>query len=154
MLPTTLTPAKADKYPDGGPAAETTFHVRYAETDQMGIVHHGVYPIWLEEGRSTWSRQAGRPYADFEASGYALAVSEMTIRYLAPARYDQRVTVRTRLSQVRSRQVRFDYEVLDSRTGTCLATAYTIHICVDKLARTTRIPPDWYQFWSVLASSG
>jgi acyl-CoA thioester hydrolase len=128
--------------------------VRYAETDQMGIVHHGVYPIWLEEGRSTWSRQAGRPYADFERAGYALAVSEMTIRYLAPARYDQRVTVRTRLSQVRSRQVRFDYEVLDARTGVCLATAYTIHLCVDRLARTARIPAEWYHFWSVLASAG
>jgi hypothetical protein len=50
--------------------AETTFHVRYAETDQMGIVHHSAYIVWFEEGRSAWSRQVGRPYADFERAGY------------------------------------------------------------------------------------
>jgi len=130
--------------------AETTFHVRYAETDQMGIVHHSVYPIWMEEGRSAWSRQVGWPYAEFERAGYALAVSELNVRFLAPARYDQLVTVRTYVRQVRSRQIRFEYEVVDTQSGQLLASGYTMHICVDRQARTTRIPADWLEQWSRL----
>ena len=132
--------------------AETTFHVRYAETDQMGIVHHSAYIVWFEEGRSAWSRQVGRPYADFERAGYALAVSEVGARYLAPAHYDQRVTVRTRISRVRSRMIRFDYEVLNAETGQRLAIGFTEHICLDREGRPTRIPEEWRQFWSKLVT--
>lgn len=130
--------------------AETTFRVRYAETDQMGIVHHSAYPIWMEEGRSSWSRQVGWPYAEFERAGFALAVSELYVRFLTPARYDQLVTVRTHLSQVRSRQIRFEYEVVDADDGRVLADGYTVHICVDREARATRIPADWLKRWSEL----
>jgi len=133
--------------------AETTFHVRYAETDQMGIVHHSVYIVWFEEGRSSWSRQVGRPYADFEHAGYALAVSEVGARYLAPAHYDQRVTVRTRISQVRSRLIRFDYQILDTETGEHLVTGFTTHICLDRQGQPARIPEGWRQFWSKLVAA-
>ena len=127
---------------------ETSFPVRYAETDQMGIVHHSVYLVWVEEGRSAWARQMGQSYADFERAGYALAVSEATARYLAPARYDREVTVRTRVTQVRSRTVRFDYEVLDTQTGLCLVTGYTTHVCLDEQQQIARIPVEWHRFWS------
>ena len=60
---------------------ETTFHVRYAETDQMGIVHHAVYPVWFEEGRSSFARQLGWPYSRFEEDGFGLAVSEVNVRF-------------------------------------------------------------------------
>lgn len=135
----------------GGKVAETTFRVRYAETDQMGIVHHSAYPIWMEEGRSAWSRQVGWPYAEFERAGYALAVSELYVRFLTPARYDQLVTVRTHVSQVRSRQIRFEYEIVDTQSGQPLARGYTVHICVDRQARTARIPAEWLEQWSSLA---
>lgn len=131
--------------------AETTFYVRYAETDQMGIVHHSAYIVWFEEGRSAWSRQAGRPYANFERAGYALAVSEVGARYLAPACYDEKVTVRTRIGQVRSRLIRFEYEVLNTDTGQVLATGFTTHICLDRHGKPTRIPEEWRQFWASLA---
>ncbi len=136
--------------PDDSAIAETTFHVRYAETDQMGIVHHSAYIVWFEEGRSAWSRQAGRPYADFERAGYLLAVSEVGARYLVPARYDQRVTVRTRVSQVRSRLIRFEYEVLAADTGEALVTGFTSHICLDRHGKPSRIPEEWRHFWAGL----
>jgi acyl-CoA thioester hydrolase len=132
--------------------AETTFHVRYAETDQMGIVHHSAYIVWFEEGRSAWSRQVGRPYADFERAGYALAVSEVAARYLAAARYDQEVTVRTCITQVRSRMIRFDYEVLDAERGERLVTGFTTHICLDRQGNPARIPQEWRQFWTGLVT--
>jgi acyl-CoA thioester hydrolase len=127
--------------------AETTFHVRYAETDQMGVVHHSAYIIWFEEGRSTWSRQVGHTYANLERSGYALAVSELGARYLASACYDQLVTVRTRVSQVRSRLIRFEYEVLNAETGALLATGFSEHICLDQQGRPARIPEEWRRAW-------
>lgn len=134
--------------PDQLPVAEATFHVRYAETDQMGIVHHCAYIVWFEEGRSTWSRQLGRPYSDFERAGYVLAVSEVGARYLVPARYDQRVTVRTWVSQVRSRLVRFEYEVVDAETGQPFVTGFSTHVCLDREGKPTRIPEEWRRFWS------
>jgi acyl-CoA thioester hydrolase len=131
-------------------AAETTFHVRYAETDQMGIVHHSAYVPWLEEARSALSRQYGRSYADFERAGLGLAVTELRLRFITPARYDRAVTVRARVSQLRSRQVCFEYEVLDTETGQRLASGYTEHICIDRVGRPARIPQEWYDFWSGL----
>jgi acyl-CoA thioester hydrolase len=136
------------------PTAETTFHVRYAETDQMGIVHHSAYIIWFEEGRSAWSRQLGHSYADFERAGYLLAVSEVCARYLVPAHYDQKVTVRTRVGQVRSRLIRFDYEVVDAERGEKLVTGFSTHICLDRDGKPARIPEEWRLFWSRLTPTG
>ncbi|MGC8879169.1 MAG: acyl-CoA thioesterase [Anaerolineae bacterium] len=149
----TLTLTKPVEHPldtNSGWAAEVTFHVRYAETDQMGIVHHSAYVPWLEEARSALSRQYGRPYADFERAGYGLAVTELHLRFITPARYDQAVTVRVRVSKVRSRQVDFEYAVVDATTGECLATGYTMHVCIDKAGRPVRIPPEWQTFWASL----
>lgn len=149
--PTSDNPEKDALVASGAPpVAETTFHVRYAETDQMGVVHHSAYIIWFEEGRSAWSRQLGRPYAEFERLGYALAVSKVGARYLAVARYDQRVTIRTLVSQLRSRSVRFEYEVLDAETGELLVTGFSTHICLDHQGKPARMPEGWRRFWSGL----
>jgi len=148
-----LTLTKPDEHAldiNSGWAAEVTFHVRYAETDQMGIVHHSAYVPWLEEARSALSRQYGKPYADLERAGYGLAVTELHLRFATPARYDQAVTVRVRVSKVRSRQVDFEYEVVDAETGECLATGATMHICIDRAGRPVRLPPDWQAFWASL----
>ena len=139
---------------DYSPVAETTFHVRYAETDQMGFVHHSAYIVWFEEGRSAWSRQSGRAYADFERAGYLLVVSEVGARYLAPARYDQRVTIRTWVSQVRSRLIRFEYEVLGAERCVLLVTGFSTHICLDLNGKPVRIPEGWQRFWSGLSEKG
>jgi acyl-CoA thioester hydrolase len=122
---------------------ETTFHVRYAETDQMGIVHHAAYVVWFEEGRSAWMRALGSNYADFEASGYNLAVTEVHARYRAPARYGRRVTVRVWAAELRSRTAKMCYEVLDTGSGRTLVTGYTRHVCVDRNGKVVRIPEAW-----------
>lgn len=122
---------------------ETTFHVRYAETDQMGIVHHAAYIVWLEEGRSQWLRAHGRPYTEFEAEGLMLAVSELHVRYKQPARYDRRVTVRCWVETVRSRQLRFDYNVFDAESGAVFMTGYSKHICLDREGCVALIPEHW-----------
>jgi len=125
---------------------ETTFRVRYAETDQMGIVHHASYVVWLEEGRSQWMRAHGNSYAHFEKEGLLLVVSELCLRYKQPARYDQRVTVRCWVESVRSRQIRFSYEVVDAETGAVFVNGYTQHTCLDRDGEVIRIPAKWQGF--------
>jgi len=125
---------------------ETTFSVRFAETDQMGVVHHAVYAVWFEEGRSQWMRSKGRDYAEFEAQGINLAVTELRIRYRRPARYGQNVTVRTRMEEFRSRGMRVSYEVLDEKSRELLVTGSTRHVCMDRNGRVAQIPDEWLHF--------
>jgi len=122
-----------------GPISESTFRVRYAETDAMGIVHHSRYLPWFEIGRTDWMRQAGLTYAEFEAMGFYLTVVEAGIRYQKPARYDDLVTVRTWLAEVRSRGLRIDYEVVGAQ-GDVLVTGFTRHICITHDGTPVRLP--------------
>lgn len=125
---------------------ETTFHVRYAETDTMGIVHHSVYLVYFEEGRSQLFRQLGSDYAAVEASGLGLPVVEAGARYLMGVRYGQRVTIRTRVDELRSRSLTFAYEVVNPDTGDKLATGFSRHIWTDADGSPTRMPEEWQRF--------
>lgn len=121
---------------------ETSFPVRYAETDSLGIAHHASYVIWLEEGRSEYMRREREPYDELEKNGVYLPVAELRLRYLAPARYGDQITVRTWVGEVRSRSVTFVGEIVDSETGRVLAKGETKHICIDtKTGQLKAIPP-------------
>ena len=122
------------------PVVEVTLRVRYAETDAMGIVHHTNYIVWFEVGRGEYMRQQGGDYAQLEAQGHYLPVIEVQARYLAPARYGDLVTVKTRVEEARSRQVTFAYEVVMAETGQLLATGRTKHFCVDEEGAIKTIP--------------
>lgn len=124
------------------PPHEVEFRVRYAETDQMGIVWHGSYVAWCEVGRTELMRDRGMSYAELERRGTALAVSDLAIRFHASARYDEMVRVTTRVASVRSRAVSFDYEITSVATGQRLATASTTLIAIDRSGRTMTIPAE------------
>jgi acyl-CoA thioester hydrolase len=123
-------------------AAETTveFRVRYAETDQMGVVYHANFLIWCEIGRTDFLRQRGQRYADLERDGVALAVTEATVRFRAPARYDDLIRVRTRLREVRSRAVSFDYVIDAPERATVLAEAFTVLVAMTRDAKPVVLP--------------
>lgn len=123
--------------------AETSFYVRYAETDAMGIVHHASYIVYFEEGRSHFMRDRGKDYAEFEAGGLAFAVTEVHVRYATPARYGQRLTVRCWIEDLKSRSVAFAYEIYDAETQVVHVTGTTRHICVRSDGRVATIPEDW-----------
>ena len=114
--------------------------VRYAETDAMGIVHHCSYIVWFEAGRVEYMRQIGSSYAEVEKSGHSFAVSEIGAHYLAPAYFDDLVTVRTWLEDVRSRTIAFRYEILHAETGKLLVTGLTRHICINTQGKVASIP--------------
>ncbi len=120
--------------------ATTRFRARYAETDAMGVVHHAVYPVWFEMGRSDFMREAGVPYTEVEARGYYLMLSGLSVRYHSAARYDDQLTLNTRVSEVRSRTCIIQYEL--RRGEELLATGETQHICTDGSYRPARMPAD------------
>ena len=119
---------------------ETTFYVRFAETDLMGIVHHSQYVVWMEEGRSDFMRRKGFTFDQWEAANIAFAVSEVNVRYHAPARYGERVTVRTCVEALRSRQIIFGYEIINADSGQQLVTGRVNLIAVDKQGNVRMIP--------------
>ncbi len=114
--------------------------VRYAETDQMGVVYHANYLVWCEIGRTDFIRALGRSYADMERDGVTLAVSDAALRFLGSARYDDRVLVYTRLEELRSRGMKFAYRLVHGDTGRILVTATTSLIALDTNGRPSRLP--------------
>jgi acyl-CoA thioester hydrolase len=122
------------------PCFSVRLRARYAETDQMGVVHHAVYPVWFEVARSALARAVGVPYADWERDGYSLVVADLRCRYRKPAFYDEEVTVEVRVNEVASRRVVFSYRVLRA-DGELLVEGETIHLTVDRATgRPTRMP--------------
>ncbi len=119
---------------------DVEFRVRYAETDQMGVVYHTNYLVWCEVGRTDFIRQRGMSYADIERAGIGLAVTELSARFHAAARYDDMVRVRTTLADVRSRGITFDYLITNAATGDRLVTARTALVSIDKTGRLVALP--------------
>ncbi|CAN5192103.1 thioesterase family protein [soil metagenome] len=125
--------------------APVELRVRYAETDQMGVVYHANYLIWCELGRTDLMRQLGASYAELERRGVYLAVSDAALRYHAPARYDDRIRVRTEVERVRSRGVTFGYLIAraaEDEGEARLVSATTTLIARDAQGRGRSLPAD------------
>jgi acyl-CoA thioester hydrolase len=132
------------------PAAETRFRVRYAETDQMGVVYYANYLVWMEVGRVEFCKSAGFNYRDMEhEDGILMAVAECHCRYLAPARFDDEVVVKTRIEQANPRIVTFAYEMRLADDAKKLATGQTRHILVDRQFRRTRLPEKYFTMFGI-----
>jgi acyl-CoA thioester hydrolase len=122
----------------------TSIRVRYAETDAMGIVHHAVYPVWMELGRSDFLRELGQSYSEWEARGVSMSVGEIKVRYRSPARYDELVEIRTRLREHGRRKVIFEYDIV--RGGVKLAEGESTHIVTGPDGRSRVMPDDLLKF--------
>ena len=114
--------------------------VRYAETDQMGVVHHANYLLYCEVGRTDFLRSLGTSYAELEREGVRLPVAEMTVRYHASARYDDRIRVETTLSDVKSRTVTFDYLITNATSAARLVSARSTLVSLDDRGQVTALP--------------
>lgn len=115
--------------------------MRYRETDQMAIAHHGNYITWFEVGRTDLCRAVGVTYRDIEDLGFLLVVAEVGCKYRVPYRYDDEVLIRTSVGESASRSLRFDYELYDA-TGTALhASGFSRHFWVDRETRRPVVPP-------------
>jgi acyl-CoA thioester hydrolase len=120
---------------------ETEVRVRYAETDQMGIVHHANYLVWFEAGRSELCRQKGFSYKEMEEEDDSLlVVAETYCRYKSPAYYEDVITIRTKVGEMRSRSLRFIYEVYRVGDETLIAEGETLHVVTDKNKKVKSLP--------------
>jgi acyl-CoA thioester hydrolase len=115
--------------------------VRYCECDPMGVVHHTVYPVWFEMGRTELLRATGRTYRDMEAAGLLLAVVRLEVTYRQPARYDDVVRLRTALARVGAVKVEHSYEL--RRGEDLLVTGATTLACIDRDGRARPLPEGW-----------
>ncbi len=120
---------------------ETRLRVRYAETDQMGVVYHSNHLIWFEVGRVELMRQMGFSYRDMEREdGRFIAVVEATCRYRSPVFYDEEVLVRTEIKKVRDSVIVFKYDLTRVQDGTLLAEGETTHIVTDSNMKVSTLP--------------
>lgn len=129
--------------------SETRVRVNYSETDQMGVVYHARHIVWLDIARTEHLRLAGYNYRDLEDRNFRLVVTDLRIRYLRPARYDDQIRIRCWVREVASRRVIFGYAVELADDGTLLATAETALICLDHKHELARLPDEVRQALAV-----
>jgi acyl-CoA thioester hydrolase len=131
---------------------DTTIRVRYAETDQMGVVYYGNYFTWFEVGRAELCRQLGFDYRRMEIEDDSfLVVVKANCRYRSPARYDDLLIVRTRITESRRRTIRFSYEILNQDSGEHIATGETLHVICDRLGQSKSLPEKYRKYFVVSA---
>jgi acyl-CoA thioester hydrolase len=125
-----------------GRVSETLVRVNYSETDQMGVVYHARYLVWLDVARCEHLRLTGLSYRELEERGLRLAVSEVSVRYRRPARYDDSIRVRCWVREIASRRISFGYAVERAGDGELLATASVSLLALDSSMALSRLPPD------------
>lgn len=126
---------------------ETRLTVRYAETDQMGIVHHSNYPVWFEAGRTDFLKQTGVSYSEVEARGVMLPLYEITCRFKSPAKYEDEIAVITSLKELSRVRLILTYEVINRNNNLLLATGETLHAFTGKDLKplnAEKVIPDIY----------
>jgi len=120
--------------------AQSRAKVRYAETDQMGVAYYANYFVWFEVGRSQYCNDCGFSYRDMEReTGLFLIVAEASCRYKAPARYEDELIIRTRVTESTRRTLRFSYEI-ERADGAIVATGETLHVLINAAGRPSSFP--------------
>ncbi len=132
---------------------DVTVRVRYAETDQMGVVYHSNYLIWYEVGRVELMRSLGFDYKQMEIQDDTfIVVADVHCRYHHPARYDELLTVRTRILEAKTRTLKFGYELLRQSDNKLLATGHTIHVACNRAGHVTHFPEKYKQAFLKIAA--
>jgi len=119
----------------------TRIRVRYGETDKMGVAHHGAMVTWLEVGRVEWCRAVGVPYSEVEAAGFNMAVAELTVRYMKPIFFDEKITIETVAENFTARLARFSYRIFNSKQELAVVGS-TRHLVVGKTLIRTSLSPE------------
>ncbi len=129
---------------------ETRLRVRYAETDQMGVVYHANYLVWMELGRVEYCRSVGVRYRDMEQEdGILLTVAKAECRFVYPARYDEEIAVETSISKAHSRLVAFHYRMKKADSGRLLAEGETMHVFCDRALQPRKLPLKYWEAFGI-----
>ena len=134
---------------------ETRIRVRYAETDQMGVVYYANHFVWMEIGRVEFCRSRGFSYRQIEEEdGIYMVVVEAYCRYRAPARYDDEVLIRTAVDRLTSRSISFRYELKRATDGELLATGFTRHVFCNTELKPTPLPERYARYFRPATDGG
>lgn len=136
----------AIQFPDCTKISEYTITIvpRYCETDQAGVVHHTVYPVWFEMGRTELLRANGLAYSELEKAGIYFVVAELSVKYRRPCFYDEQLLLTTVCTRITSARVEHTYTLKRASTGLILAEGSSILACVDKQGKARRMPEFMY----------
>ena len=129
-----MNPVTADR------VTTSTVRVRYAETDQMGVVYYANYLVWFEIGRTDWLRETGWSYREIEGDGLMLPVIEAHCEYRQGARYDDELEIRTKARLKSPVRVQFDYQIVRRSDDAAIADGFTVHVALDRQGRPVRLP--------------
>jgi len=121
-------------------AHETSLRIRYQETDNMGVVYYGNYFTWFEVARTEYFRSLGLIYRDLEAKGFYLMVAAASCRYKSPAKYDDIVTVKSSIPEIKNSSLKFEYKL--SVDGRLIATGDSVHVFTNRSGHPVRMPGD------------
>lgn len=130
---------------------ETELIVRYAETDQMGIVHHSNYPVWFEAARTDFIRNMGMSYSQIEERGFLLPLIELRCKYKGAARYEDRIIVKTSVKEISYSRITFHYEVFKRDDNVMITSGETMHAWTNKELKPLNMKkyaPDIYELMS------
>jgi acyl-CoA thioester hydrolase len=131
---------------------EARIRVRYAETDQMGVVYYANYLVWMEVGRVHFCKTRGFDYRDMEREdGIILAVTECNCRYVFPARFDDEVVIQTSLEDADPRMVTFRYQMSLADGGRKVASGHTRHLFLDRQLERSRLPQKYFKLFGIEA---
>ena len=137
----------------GEPVIHTSrISVRYQETDQMGVAHHSVYPVWFEVSRTEFIRSFGMPYGKMESGGMYLPLIAMTCEFKGFSRYEDELEIKARISDITKSRLNFKYEVM--KGGTAIAYGATMHVYADRNLRPVNLSkymPDLYALFMGIA---
>lgn len=129
---------------------ETIIRVRYAETDQMGIVYHANYFTWFEIGRTEFFRELGMSYRNLEEQNVLLPVIDVGCRYINASKYDDEIIIRTKLVKLKGVKLEYNYEIIRKEDNELLAEGYTIHAFVDKKLKPVNFRKSFKEIWEKL----
>ena len=121
-------------------ATEEQIRVRYGETDQMGHAYYANYLYWFEQARGAWCRARGFTYKSLEEMGYMLPVVEVHARYRGEVKYDDLITIRVKLAEIRRASMQFTYEVINESTGKLVTEGYTWHVLMGTARKAVSVP--------------
>jgi acyl-CoA thioester hydrolase len=135
-----------NKFPDKTKIQKHTISItpRYVETDKAGVVHHSVYPIWFEMGRTELLRVNGLAYKDLEEAGVFFVVAELSIKYRRPAMYDEELQLESQCEEVTRSRVKHSYKLMRCSDGVIIAEGSSVLACINDAGKACRIPEFMY----------
>lgn len=133
--------------------SESKIVVRYAETDQMGIVHHCVYPVWYEVARTDFIKKMGMSYTEMERKGVMMPVVEVRSKYISPAYYEDELTVQVKIKHFNPAKIEFEYNIYRDLNSDAINTGFTVHALTDTSIKLINLKKKFPEIYNMIKNT-